>query len=138
MVEQIRRHWREFRESKPGRRFEQRYRRRRQGEQGHIVWRIFLITLGAVIALGSLVLAPLPGPGWITVLIGLMILGGEFLLVARFLDWLEIQLRKLWRLVQKVWRASFLGKVAVVVVVGSCVAAIIYVGYLLLFSGSLF
>jgi uncharacterized protein (TIGR02611 family) len=139
MVEQIRRHWREFRESKPGQRFEERYRRRRQGEQGHIVWRIFLITLGAVIAVGSLVLAPLPGPGWITVLIGLMILGGELLPVARFLDWLEIQLRKLlWRLVQKVWRGSFLGKVAVVMVAGSCVAAIIYVGYLLLFSGSLF
>ena len=138
MVEQIRGHWREFRESKPGQRFEERYRRRRQGEQGHIVWRIFLITLGAVIALGSLVLAPLPGPGWITVLIGLMILGGELLPVARFLDWLEIQLRKLWRLVQKVWRASFLGKVAVVMVAGSCIAAIIYVGYLLLFSGSLF
>ncbi len=97
-----------------------------------------MITLGAVIALGSLVLAPLPGPGWITILIGLMILGGELLPVARFLDWLEIQLRKLWRLVQKVWRASFLGKVAVVMVAGSCVAAIIYVGYLLLFSGSLF
>jgi len=138
MVEQIRRHWREFRESKPGQRFEERYRRRRQCEQGHIVWRIFLITLGAVIAVGSLVLAPLPGPGWITVLIGLMILGGELLPVARFLDWLEIQLRKLWRLVQKVWRGSFLGKVAVVMVAGSCVAAIIYVGYLLLFSGSLF
>jgi uncharacterized protein (TIGR02611 family) len=138
MVEQIRRHWREFRESKPGQRFEERYRRRRQGEQGHIVWRIFLITLGAVIALGSLVLAPLPGPGWITILIGLMILGGELLPVARFLDWLEIQLRKLWRLVQKIWRSSFLGKVAVVMVAGSCVAAIIYVGYLLLFSGSLF
>ena len=97
-----------------------------------------MITLGAVIAVGSLVLAPLPGPGWITVLIGLMILGGELLPVARFLDWLEIQLRKLWRLVQKVWRGSFLGKVAVVMVAGSCVAAIIYVGYLLLFSGSLF
>ena len=97
-----------------------------------------MITLGAVIAVGSLVLAPLPGPGWITVFVGLMILGGELLPAARFLDWLEIQLRKLWRLVQKVWRASFLGKVAVVVVVGSCVAAIIYVGYLLLFSGSLF
>jgi uncharacterized protein (TIGR02611 family) len=138
MVDQIRRHWREFRESKPGQRFEERYRRRRQSEQGHIVWRIFLITLGAVIALGSLVLAPLPGPGWITVFIGLMILGGELLPAARFLDWLEIQLRKLWWLVQKVWRASFLGKVAVVMVVGSCVAAIIYVGYLLLFSGSLF
>jgi uncharacterized protein (TIGR02611 family) len=138
MVEQMKWHWREFRESKPGQRFEERYRRRRQDEQGQIIWRIFLITLGAVIAVGSLVLAPLPGPGWVTVFVGLMSLGGELLPAARFLDWLEVQLRRLWRLVWTFWRASFRGKVAVVVLAGSCAAAIVYVGYLLLFSGSLF
>jgi uncharacterized protein (TIGR02611 family) len=87
---------------------------------------------------GSLVLAPLPGPGWFTVFIGLMILGGELLPAARFLDWLEVRLRKLWRLVRKVWRASIVGKVGVVVVTAILAAAIVYVGYHLLFSGSLF
>ena len=86
MVEQMRQSWREFAESRPGERFKDRYRRRRQDEQGHIIWRIFLITLGAVIALGSLILAPLPGPGWATVFVGLMILAGELLPAARFLD----------------------------------------------------
>jgi uncharacterized protein (TIGR02611 family) len=138
MVEQIRGHWREFRESKPGQRFKERYRRRQEAERGHIVWRIFLITLGAAIALGSLILAPLPGPGWVTVFVGLMILGGELLPAARFLDWLEVQLRKLWRLVQRAWQASLLGKVAVVVVTTILAVAIIYLGYLLLFSGALF
>jgi uncharacterized protein (TIGR02611 family) len=138
MVERMKRHWREFRESKPGERFKDRYRRRQEAERGHIVWRIFLITVGAVIAVGSLVLAPLPGPGWFTVFIGLMILGGELLPAARFLDWLEVRLRKLWRLVRKVWRASIVGKVGVVVVTAILAAAIVYVGYHLLFSGSLF
>src|SRR5215213_5714743 len=138
MFEQIHQHWREFGESNPGQRFKDRYRRRRQDGQSHIVFRIFLITLGAVIAVGSLVLTPLPGPGWATVFVGLMILGGELLPATRFFDWLEVQLRRLWRLVWTVWRASFLGKVAVVVLAGSCAAAIVYVGYLLLFSGSLF
>jgi len=138
MVGRMKQHWREFRESEPGERFKERYRRRQQAERGHLVWRIFLIALGAVIAVGSLVLAPLPGPGWATVFVGLMILGGELLPAARFLDWLEVQLRGLWRLVQKLWRASFLGKVAVVVVATGLAAAAIYVGYLLLFSGSLF
>ncbi len=137
MIEQMKQNWQEFTESEPGQRFKDRYRRQ-QAEQGPIVWRMFLITLGAVIALGSLILAPLPGPGWATVFIGLMILGGELLPAARFLDWLEVQLRKLWRFIGKVWRASVMGKVAVVVTVGLCVAAIIYVCYLLLFSGSLF
>ena len=138
MIEQIQQHWREFKESKPGQRFKDRYRRRRQHEQGHIVWRIILITLGAVIALGSLVLAPLPGPGWATVFIGLMILAGELLPAARFLDWLEVWLRKLGRFIHKVWRASVLGKIAVILVAALCIAAVIYVVYLLLFSGSLF
>ena len=138
MVEQMKQHWQEFKESEPGERFKERYRRRRQAEQAHIVWRVFLIVLGALIAAGSLILAPLPGPGWATVFIGLMFLAGELLPAARFLDWLEVRLRRLWRFTSKVWRGSVLGKVAVILVAAICVAAIIYVVYLLLFSGSLF
>ena len=132
MIEQLRKHWREFTESKPGQRFKDRYRRRQQDEQGHIIWRIFLITIGAVIALGSLVLAPLPGPGWGTVFIGLMILAGELLPAARFLDWLEVQLRTFGQLVHKVWRASVLGKITVILVAALCVGAVAYVAYRLL------
>jgi hypothetical protein len=36
------------------------------------------------------------------------------------------------------WRASLLGRFAVVVLAGLCAAAIVYVGNRLLFSGSLF
>ena len=138
MVEQMRQSWREFTESKPGERFKERYRHRRQNEQGHIVWRIFLITLGAVIALGSLILAPLPGPGWATVFVGLMILAGEVLPAARFLDWLEVRLRNFVPFVRRVWRASVLGKVAVILVSALCVAAVVEVVYLLLSSVALF
>lgn len=134
MFEQLQEHWREFKESKPGQRFKDRYRRRRQHEQGHILWRIFLITLGAIIALGSLVLAPLPGPGWGTVFVGLMILAGELLPAARFLDWLEVWLRKLGRTVHEIWRSSVWGKIAVLLVSALCVAAVAYVVYLLLFN----
>jgi uncharacterized protein (TIGR02611 family) len=134
MFEQLQEHWRELRESKPGQRFKDRYRRRRQHEQGHILWRIFLITLGAVIALGSLVLAPLPGPGWGTVFVGLMILAGELLPAARFLDWLEVWLRKLGGFVHEIWQSSVWGKIAVLLVSALCVVAVAYVVYYLLFS----
>jgi uncharacterized protein (TIGR02611 family) len=137
MFEQLQEHWQEFRESKPGQRFKDRYRRRRQHKQG-LLWRIFLITLGAVIALGSLVLAPLPGPGWVTVFIGLMILAGELLPAARFLDWLEVWLRKLGRYVHEIWRSSVWGKIAVILVSALCVAVVAYVVYLLLFRVWLF
>jgi hypothetical protein len=45
--------------------------------------------------------------------------------------------RRLWRAVQKVWRSSLLGKVAVILAAPILAAAIISVGYLLLFGGSL-
>ena len=138
MIERMRQNWREFKESKPGQRFEERYRRRQQAERGHLAWRVFLITLGAVIAVGSLILAPLPGPGWATVFVGLMILAGELLPAARFLDWLEVWLRKLGRFTLEVWRTSVLGKVAVILVAAALAVAVVYVAYLLLFSGSLF
>jgi len=138
MFEQLRQAWREFTQSKPGERFKDRYRRRRQGEQGRIIWRIFLITLGSFIALGSLILAPLPGPGWATVFVGLMILAGELLPAARFLDWLEVLLRRFWRSVKQTWRASVAGKLAVILVAALCVAAIVYVAFRLLSSVALF
>lgn len=62
MIGNLKNNWEEFRESESGTRFQDRYHRRRQDEQGHILKRVFLITLGAIIAVGSL--APLPGPGW--------------------------------------------------------------------------
>jgi hypothetical protein len=51
--------------------------------------------------------------------------------------WLEMEPRRLWRAVQKVWRSSLLGKVAVILAAPILAAAIISVGYLLLFGGSL-
>jgi len=137
-MKEMKRDWREFTESEPGSRFQDRYRRRQEEEQGHMAKRIFLVVLGAIIAVGSLVLAPLPGPGWATVFLGLMILAGELLPAARLLDWLEVRLRKLWQFIEHVWRSSVLGKVAVVVGAAILAAALAYVVYLLLFSGSLF
>ena len=61
-----------------------------------------------------------------------MILAGELLPAARFLDWLEVRLRKLGRYVYEIWRASVWGKIAVILVAALCVAAVAYVAYLLL------
>jgi uncharacterized protein (TIGR02611 family) len=135
MIDRLKQHWREFSESKPGDRFQERYRRRQQDGQGHILKRVFLIVLGAVLALGSLFLAPLPGPGFATVFLGLAILAGELLPAARFLDWVEVRLRKFASFVRYVWRSSFLGKVSVVALVALLVAAIAYLVYRLFFAG---
>jgi hypothetical protein len=91
---------------------------------------------GSVIAVASLLLAPLPGPGMPTVLLGLGMVAGEFRPGARLLDRGEVRARRLARWVGGVWRRSSAAGKALVVSVGAiCAAAGLYVAYLLLFGG---
>lgn len=135
MIEWAKRHWREFKGSKPGRRFQERYyRNRRRGGGRFSVRRIANIVVGSAIAIVSLFFGWAPGPGTLTFLIGMGLVAGELLPVARFLDWAEVRLRKLAGFVAKVWRESLLGKVAVVTVAALCAAAIAYAVYYVLFG----
>ncbi len=133
MIGKLNKDWREFREGKPGERFKDRYNRRQQAP-GHAAKRILLVVLGSVIALGSLFTAPLPGPGFATVFLGLAILAGELLPAARLLDWSEVRLRQLWEFVLGVWRTGPLGKVSVIFVMTFLAAAFLYLAYRLLFG----
>ncbi len=136
MIERMKESWRLFRASKPGHRFQDRYRRRQESEHG---WRdpgkLFYVVGGLIIALGSLVFGVLPGPGTLTLFIGLGMIAGEFRPVARLLDWAEVRARKLVRWVGGVWRSSAAGKVLVASVAVIGVAAVLYVAYRLLFGG---
>ena len=90
--------------SKSGFRFRNRYRRRkRSGQSGFDFRKALYIVGGLIIAIISLLLAPLPGPGWGTFFVGLMILAGELLIVARFLDRAETRLRGPARRAKGVW-----------------------------------
>jgi len=133
MIRSLKGDWEEFKESRPGERFKDRYRRRQQ-KQGHIVKRVVLVVVGSVLAVGSLLTAPLPGPGFATVFIGLAILAGELLPAARLLDWSEVRLRQLWQFVVDVWRTGPFSKISLIFVVAFLAAGFLYVAYRLLFG----
>lgn len=104
MIGRMRDAWRRFKAGKPGYRFRDRYRRRRRSGQGRFALRKALVIVGGiVIAVASLLLGPLPGPGWGTFLVGLVILAGELLILARFLDRAELKLRGPARRAKVVW-----------------------------------
>ena len=114
---------------------QERYRRRQESEHG---WRdpgklIYLVG-GLIVAVGSLSLGVLPGPGTLTFLLGLGMIAGEFRPVARLLDWAEVKVRMLGRWVKGTWRSSATGKALVVSVATVCSAVVLYLAYLLLFS----
>lgn len=118
--------WRRFKASKPGQRFRDRYHRRRRSGQGRFALRkVLLIVGGLVIAVASLLLAPLPGPGWGTFLMGLTILAGELRIVARLLDRAELRLRGPARRARVIWVSlPTTIKLPLVVIVPICGAAL--------------
>ena len=140
MIESVKqyawRHWRSFSHGRPGKRFQDRYRRRQ--ERGHGRWgalRIFNLTLGVLIVAVSAVGGLLPGPGWGTAIIGFALIAGEFLPAARLLDRSELSLRAFWQFVRDIWGHSWAGKVLVVAVTALLSAIVGYTIYALLFAG---
>ena len=91
--------WRRFtKQSAPGRRFRDRYRRRQQADRSRSMFkRTCYVSIGVAIATVSLLLAPLPGPGLGTFVLGLGVVAGEVPHVARLLDRTEVRLREMLR-----------------------------------------
>ena len=140
MIESVKRYawrqWRSFSRGRPGKRFQDRYRRRQERGHGQLgVRRIFNLTLGVLIVIVSAVGGLLPGPGWGTAIIGFALIAGEFLPAARLLDWAELQLRHYWQFVRDIWGHSWAGKVLVITVTVFVVAVLGYTVYALLFAG---
>lgn len=59
-------------------------------------YRIAVGVFGGVLAVGGLLLVPLPGPGWLVVFLGLAVLGTEFRWARRAAGWLKRQLDRFW------------------------------------------
>jgi hypothetical protein len=131
--------WRLFlRHSAPGRRFRDRYRRRQQaGRDRSSLKRACYVAFGAAIASGSLVLAPLPGPGWGTFFVGLGIVAGEVAHVAHLLDRAELRLREALQSVRGVWgKPAPAVRALIALMISLCSVASVY-GTYHVFSGVL-
>jgi hypothetical protein len=128
--------WRLFKEIDPGHRFQSRYhshrRRREEGETSQYGWMVNLIGGPALIVAGFAFL-PTPGPSFIIIVIGMWMLAGEFMPLARFFDRLDVRQRKLKQWSKSRWsRLPAISKLLAALV---CVAVLGYGAYYLLFGG---
>ena len=124
--------WRWFlKRSAPGCRFRDRYRRRQQSEHDRsMLRRALYVAFGIAIAIGSLLLAPLPGPGWGTFFVGLGIVAGEVLHVARLLDRGEVRVREALQRTKGVWDKSAPAvRVLIALTISLSVVASVYGAY---------
>jgi hypothetical protein len=131
--------WRRFLKlSASGQRFGDRYRRRQHaGRDRSSLKRACYVAFGAAIAIASLVLAPLPGPGWGTFFVGLGMVASEVAHVAHLLDRAEVGLREALRSATGVWGTPAPAVRAVIVLTFTvCSVASVY-GTYRVFSGIL-
>lgn len=80
-----------------------------------------------------MIFIPTPGPSYIIIVIGMWMLAGEFLPLARFFDRLEVRLRRLGRWVKEGWKILLASTRILLVLV--CAATLAYGIYSLLSGG---
>jgi hypothetical protein len=90
MIRRIRRELHDVRHAEPGKRFEEGFERTRV--RNH-VGRIALIAIGVALMLAAAATFVLPGPNFILVLAGLVLVAGQSRTVARWLDRAELAAR---------------------------------------------
>ncbi|MCB1865350.1 MAG: hypothetical protein KDG50_07940 [Chromatiales bacterium] len=92
--ETIKAHWHELAASRPGQRFEDRFRRRHgEGPRWFGLGSLIAIASGSALITAGLVMLVTPGPGLLVLVVGLALIGQEFRVVARLLDRGELLLR---------------------------------------------
>lgn len=104
MIKRFRGSWHGFSEGRTGRRFRDRYHRRRRSGNKTRLSTILALGGGVALMLAGLVMVVAPGPGWITFFLGLGVVSGEFLPAARLMDRGEVKARKLIRKAARLWR----------------------------------
>ena len=136
MIERAKENWRCFKRSKPGHRFQDHHHRCQRAYRSRAPFRgLFAIAWGLLVVVGGVIAVPAPGPGWLIILLGLGVIAGESLLFARWIDRVEVGLRRLARLVVGVWTSSpTLGRVVIVLTVLASATAAGYGMYSLVFG----
>ena len=126
------RHWRTFREIDDGHRYQARYhlhqRRTRKGLVSRY-WRPVSLLCGPILIIAGFLFLLTPGPSYIIIAIGLWLLAGEFLLLARVFDKVGIQVGRFWRGIKDQWRSSHV-TVRVMIVCALAILLVYAVHYL--------
>ena len=92
MLDGIKSHWNDLKAGKPGRRFQDHYKKRHEKQSSP--WRKALfLGGGALIVAAGIFFLPAPGPGFLIIFLGGGLMAQESKHAARVLDWCEKQLR---------------------------------------------
>lgn len=124
MLRELRDDWRCLRRGTPGRRFQDAYRRRRQGGGRSSAYRVLTLVAGVVLTVAGPIAGVVPGPGGIVLfLLGVALLASEVRPAARLLDWCEPRARTGARRMKQAW-----GRSAAITKVAACLLGVALAG----------
>jgi hypothetical protein len=130
MLDELKKHWRTFRDAKPGKRFEKLHDARSDSPPP-----IVFYAAGTVLLAGGVVLLFIPGPGLLLIAFGAALIARQSLWLAKRLDRLELVLRRLARKARTGWRRSSVPVRGAIISAAAIVSAGAgYASYLLLFA----
>lgn len=92
MLDRIKKQWKRLKRSEPGKRFQEQHERSAK-EGTNPLKKPLLMAAGILLAVVGVFLMLVPGPGLPILLVGAVLVAGQSLSVAKFLDWLELKLR---------------------------------------------
>ena len=126
--------WRELRQGRPGRRFQDGYEAsHRTKNRVTLLGRIVRLALALVALVVGVILMFIPGPAILFFAIAGGLLAAESRQVARLLDWTEIQIRKVAAYLRARWKKlSLVGKIIVGLAVVAASAAGLLFSYRLM------
>ena len=135
MFDGIKSHWHDLKEGRPGKRFQDHYKKRH--ESGSSPWRKALfLGGGALIVAAGIFFLPAPGPGFLIIFLGGGLMAQESRHAARLLDWAEVKVRAVVDWALGIWqRASTPVRVALVLIALVLAGGAGYWGYQVLFAG---
>ena len=129
-VKEGRKRWQLFREIEPGHRFQTRYNNHRRRRERGETWkygRILNLVGGSALIAAGFAFLPTPGPSYIIIVIGMWMLAGEALLLARLFDRSEMRLRELGRWIKEIWtNSSTVVRLSIILAILTCVVALGY------------
>ncbi len=109
-----------------GHRFQTRYhtcRFRRECGEAYRYGRVFNLIAGPLLVVGGFIFLPTPGPSFIIIVLGLWMVAGESVVMARLFDRMEVRLRKAARRAKGMWaRVPVAARVSVLL--GAAVALV--------------
>ena len=118
----LKEHWQDLKEGKPGKRFQDHYRKYHESG-GNRMRKVLFIGIGALIVAAGIFFLPAPGPGFLIIFLGGGLMAQESLRAAKVLDWMELRVRRIADWALAVWKRASVPARAAIAFFGLVVAA---------------